>query len=84
MEQRVGRSRVVQLSVEESFGEVSLAGEIRPVSHSSIRQRESAKLGFGRAIGPAGGTNAEQTAKGIQFTGLTMLPNLVDRILTDA
>ncbi|MDF2639826.1 MAG: hypothetical protein K0R64_2810 [Novosphingobium lindaniclasticum] len=66
------------------FGEVSLAGEIRPVSHSSIRQRESAKLGFGRAIGPAGGANGEGPAKGIQFTGLTMLPNLVDRILTDA
>jgi DNA repair protein RadA/Sms len=66
------------------FGEVSLAGEIRPVSHSSIRQRESAKLGFGRAIGPAGGTNGEGSPKGIQFTGLTMLPNLVDRILTDA
>ncbi|MCJ2186344.1 DNA repair protein RadA [Novosphingobium beihaiensis] len=63
------------------FGEVSLAGEIRPVAHSSIRQRESAKLGFERGFGPAGGPGAE---KGMKFTGLAMLPNLVDRILSDA
>ncbi|WP_395394869.1 DNA repair protein RadA [Novosphingobium sp. BL-8A] len=63
------------------FGEVSLAGEIRPVAHSSIRQRESAKLGFGRAYGPVATTSPE---KGLEFTGLSMLPNLVDRILADA
>ncbi|MFC0203116.1 DNA repair protein RadA [Novosphingobium soli] len=63
------------------FGEVSLAGEIRPVAHASIRQRESAKLGFARAFGPAGGAPPE---KGLRFDGLTMLPNLVDRILSDA
>ena len=27
------------------FGEISLAGEVRPVAHSAIRQREAAKLG---------------------------------------
>ena len=63
------------------FGEVSLAGEIRPVAHSSIRQRESAKLGFGRGFGPNGGSAAE---KGMKFTSLSMLPNLVDRILSGA
>ncbi|MFC0685214.1 DNA repair protein RadA [Novosphingobium clariflavum] len=63
------------------FGEVSLAGEIRPVAHSSIRQRESAKLGFGRAYGPVATTKPE---KGLEFTGMSMLPNLVDRILGDA
>jgi len=67
------------------FGEISLAGEIRPVAHSSIRQRESAKLGFGRAYGPTGGTAAGKagTEKGMKFTGLAMLPNLVDRILSE-
>lgn len=63
------------------FGEVSLAGEIRPVAHASIRQRESAKLGFGKAFGPAGGPGAE---KGVRFAPIGMLPNLVDRILSDA
>ena len=63
------------------FGEVSLAGEIRPVAHASIRQRESAKLGFSKAFGPSNGPVPE---KGLSFSGLTMLPNLVDRILSDA
>ena len=63
------------------FGEVSLAGEIRPVDLGSIRQREAGKLGFNGAFGPAGGPAAE---KGLRFTGLTMLPNLVDHILSDA
>lgn len=63
------------------FGEVSLAGEIRPVAHSGIRQRESGKLGFGRAFGPAGCPTPD---KGLKFSGLAMLPNLVDRILSDA
>lgn len=36
------------------FGEVALSGEIRPVAHSGLRLRESAKLGFGRAMVPPG------------------------------
>ena len=62
------------------FGEVSLAGEIRPVAHSPIRQRESAKLGFTRGFGPQSGSGGEA---GMTFAGLAMLPNLVDRILGD-
>src|SRR5205085_11819505 len=37
------------------FGEVSLAGEIRPVAHAALRQREAAKLGFDLGFGPAEG-----------------------------
>jgi DNA repair protein RadA/Sms len=62
------------------FGEVSLAGEIRPVAHAAIRQREAAKLGFGKAFGPAGAPVA--TEKGLRYDGLALLPNLVDRILS--
>lgn len=60
------------------FGEVSLAGEIRPIAHSSIRLRESAKLGFGRAFGPSDAGNGDSAT---QFSGLALLPNLVDRIV---
>jgi DNA repair protein RadA/Sms len=63
------------------FGEVSLAGEIRPVAHAAIRQRESAKLGFGQAFGPAGGFHGPP---GVSLTELTLLPNLVDRIVSGA
>jgi DNA repair protein RadA/Sms len=34
------------------FGEVGLAGEIRPAPRGQERLREAAKLGFGRAIVP--------------------------------
>src|SRR5205823_14513818 len=34
------------------FGEVSLSGEVRAVSRMESRLKESAKLGFGRALGP--------------------------------
>jgi DNA repair protein RadA/Sms len=63
------------------FGEVSLAGEIRPVAHASLRLRESAKLGFREACGPA---ESGASADGIAFNRLSLLPNLVDRILVDA
>ena len=36
------------------FGEVSLSGAVRPVGHGGARLREAQKLGFGRAVMPAG------------------------------
>ena len=63
------------------FGEVSLAGEIRPVAHSAIRLREAAKLGFARAFGPG---EAGSAPPGARFTSLSLLPNLVDRIMGGA
>ena len=63
------------------FGEISLAGEIRPVAHAPVRQREAAKLGFSQAFGPADGG---ASGSGKSYRPLTLLPNLVDRILADA
>ncbi|MDB5724156.1 MAG: repair protein RadA [Novosphingobium sp.] len=63
------------------FGEVSLAGEIRPVAHAGLRLRESAKLGFKEACGPGDGVAA---VDGIGYKRLSLLPNLVDRILGEA
>ena len=34
------------------FGEISLSGEIRPVSQADLRLKEAAKLGFQRALVP--------------------------------
>jgi DNA repair protein RadA/Sms len=36
------------------FGEIGLSGEIRAVSHADARLKEAAKLGFSRALVPAG------------------------------
>ena len=60
------------------FGEVSLAGEIRPVAHTGIRLREGGKLGFDKAFGPP---DAGPKVPGVRFDALTLLPNLVDRIM---
>jgi DNA repair protein RadA/Sms len=61
------------------FGEISLAGEVRPVAHAAIRRREAAKLGFDLACGPPNAGPGEG-----RYTQLAMLPNLVDRILGEA
>jgi DNA repair protein RadA/Sms len=63
------------------FGEVSLSGEIRPVAHSGLRLRESAKLGFDMGQGPQ---EAGERIAGIRYIGLATLPKLVDRIMSGA
>jgi len=63
------------------FGEVSLAGEIRPVAHAPLRLREAAKLGFTRCHGPAG---AAAGSKGAYYRGLAALANLVDQVMGSA
>ncbi|WP_225206613.1 DNA repair protein RadA [Novosphingobium huizhouense] len=60
------------------FGEVSLAGEVRPVAHGGIRLKEAAKLGFTRAYGPD--SPAEKVSH-LSYGALKLLPNLVDRIM---
>jgi DNA repair protein RadA/Sms len=60
------------------FGEVSLAGEVRPVAHAGLRLREAAKLGFELAHGPE---DAGEVPNGLRYAGLDRLPKLVDRIM---
>ena len=62
------------------LGEVSLAGEIRPVAYAGLRLREAAKLGFATGYGPAGSVNDTALA----FSGLRQLANLVDRVMVRA
>jgi DNA repair protein RadA/Sms len=63
------------------FGEVSLAGEIRPVAHAPLRLREAAKLGFARCYGPAGGV---EPGRSVNYLGLGQLANLVDHVMGSA
>ncbi len=63
------------------FGEVSLAGEVRPVAHASLRLREAAKLGFDTGYGPEDGL---KDLAGLTFFGLASLPKLVDRVMAAA
>ncbi len=60
------------------FGEISLAGEIRPVAHAALRLREAAKLGFERGFGPREGS---QGSPGFNYRGFNVVANLVDRVV---
>ncbi len=60
------------------FGEISLAGEVRPVAHGGLRLREAAKLGFDSGFGPA---ETGDCPKDLRFGGLARIANLVDRIV---
>jgi DNA repair protein RadA/Sms len=57
------------------FGEISLSGDVRPVGRAEGRLKEAAKLGFGRALGPAGIEGAP-----IPVTGVRRLADAVERI----
>ncbi len=61
------------------LGEVSLAGEIRPVAHAGLRLREAAKLGFGKGFGPR---DEGKHSGSIDYAGLAQLMNLVDRVVS--
>ena len=58
------------------FGEISLSGDIRPVSRMEARLKESAKLGFSRALAPVLGDGAP----GVSVTSVARLADAVARI----
>lgn len=58
------------------FGEVSLSGAIRPVSHTPSRLKESAKLGFTRAVVPEAARN-EAGDPGLKASHVGSLSSLV-------
>ena len=60
------------------FGEISLAGGVRPVVHASLRLREAQKLGFKSAV--TGRVGAGDKANGIAVGEYTELAELVGLI----
>jgi DNA repair protein RadA/Sms len=60
------------------LGEIALSGELRPVAHGALRLREAAKLGFGKALLPAGSVSQ---ASGLGAVGFNRLGDLVDHLL---
>ncbi len=61
-----------------AFGEVALSGELRPVAHAAIRMKESAKLGFERALVPSAGVIESASITPSRFP---TLGRLVDHML---
>jgi DNA repair protein RadA/Sms len=59
------------------FGEVGLAGEIRPVPNGQERLREAAKLGFKRAL--VATANAPKSAlPGLEVSGVSRYSDVLD------
>jgi DNA repair protein RadA/Sms len=60
------------------FGEIGLAGEIRPVSQSATRLKEAAKLGFTHALAPEPASKGKgRGGSGIEVRGLAHVRDLV-------
>lgn len=60
------------------FGEISLSGSVRPVGQSESRLKEAEKLGFKRAIIPAGMKAKAGVKKELDSEGINALRDLVD------
>jgi DNA repair protein RadA/Sms len=60
------------------FGEISLAGGVRPVVHGSLRIREAQKLGFKAAV--TGRLTAGDAVTGIRVSEYSELADLIGRI----
>jgi DNA repair protein RadA/Sms len=61
------------------FGEVGLAGEIRPVQRGQERLREAAKLGFHRAIIPAA-NKPKQRIEGMEIFAVERINEALDQL----
>jgi len=75
-------SSMTELRVPQSlvvFGEVGLAGEIRPVPHGEERLREAAKLGLTHAIAPAANV-PKQAIAGLHVTGVKSLSEALEAL----
>ena len=70
------RDRAVPVDLA-AFGEVGLAGEIRPVPNGQDRLREAAKHGFRRAIVPRGNA-PKQPIEGLEVLAVDRLPDILD------
>jgi DNA repair protein RadA/Sms len=58
------------------FGEISLSGDIRPVSRMESRMKEAAKLGFKRALAP----KDVEGAGGLKIDGVARLAEAIAKI----
>lgn len=65
------------------FGEVGLAGEVRPVQRGEARIREAAKLGFKRALIPAANM-PKKSESGIELLPVRRLSEALDVLFADS
>ena len=62
------------------FGEIGLAGEVRPVPNGTERLKEAAKHGFKRAIVPSANCPKNNVIDGLQITGVARLADAIAEV----
>jgi DNA repair protein RadA/Sms len=63
------------------FGEVGLAGEVRPVAFGEERLREAAKQGFSRALVPEANVPRKGGVEGLEIVGVARLADALQQAL---
>jgi DNA repair protein RadA/Sms len=63
------------------FGEVGLSGEIRAVAQAEMRLKEAAKIGFKRAVIPAGNAEKIKAKQDIEIIGVRNCDDFLKALL---
>jgi DNA repair protein RadA/Sms len=63
------------------FGEIGLSGEVRAVAQAEARLKEAAKIGFKRAVIPAGNALKTANMEGLQVIGIKDVEEFLEAIL---
>jgi DNA repair protein RadA/Sms len=63
------------------LGEVGLAGEVRAVAQAEARLAEAARLGFQRAVLPAGNARHADAPRGIEVIGVESVEDALDKLV---
>jgi DNA repair protein RadA/Sms len=63
------------------FGEVGLSGEIRAVAQAEARIKEASKLGFVKAVIPAGNAEKMRHGQGLAVTGVRDVEECIQSVL---
>ncbi len=64
------------------LGEVGLAGEVRAVAQAEARLAEAARLGFARAVIPAGNARHAEIPAGLAVEGVECVADALDRLFS--
>jgi len=77
-------SSVKEVSIEPDtfvFGEIGLSGEVRAVAQAEARLKEAAKIGFKRAVIPAGNALKTTNKEGLQVIGIKDVEEFLKAVL---
>lgn len=63
------------------FGEVGLSGEVRAVAQAEARLREAGKIGFRKAVIPAGNAEKIKNGQGLEIIGVKDVEACIEAVL---